>query len=198
MQAIQRNPQRVNEKQLSNPGQRSTQQQQRHPPPRLKAMDEVDSGSDAEVLDQSLLTIDAVLKLDSTIEYCQVSHREGKVSLPGASDFFLVRDVLFDTGASGDNYVSARFVDDNGLVEHLEPVEKSVKVANGSRVRISHRIQLLVKFWDKGMQPVVAKLSFNVLERRIEYTDGDWFTFYLYFLSRSLQGDAGLLCVVVY
>ena len=104
----QRNTQRVDEKQLAGPGQRVSQQQQWRPSPRLRAMEDVDSESDAEDLEHNLLTVDAVLRLDATTEYRQVSHREGEVSLPGSSDFFLVKDVLFDTRASDDNYISAR------------------------------------------------------------------------------------------
>ena len=62
-------------------------------------MEEADSESDADDLEHNLLTVDAVLRLDATTEYRRVSHREGEGSLPGSSEFFLVKDVLFDTGA---------------------------------------------------------------------------------------------------
>ena len=173
-------PPAVNQRQPSSSGQqpgqhrinmdkksslRPQQQQVERPTPRLRAIDDADSElEEEETLDPDLFVVSAVFKMDSERKYQTVSHREGEARLPDTEEPFRIDGALFDTGASGDNYISEELVRKNHLEGQLQPVNKSVKVANGSYVQIVSRIQLEVTFWDNEGLPVVALLFFNVLQ----------------------------------
>ena len=53
---------------------------------------------------------------------------------------------LFDTGASGNNFVSNSFVESHGLLEFVCPMKKKVKVANGALVEINSYLVLEISF----------------------------------------------------
>ena len=53
---------------------------------------------------------------------------------------------LFDTGASGNNFVSNSFVESHGLLEFICPMSKKVKVADGAFVEIASYLILEISF----------------------------------------------------
>ena len=108
--------------------------------------------------------VEGFMRVDKTNQFWRASHREARVTLPSQREKKSVKVVtLFDTGASGSNFASRRFVEDNDLQSHTVPKNKRVTVANGNMVIIDSCIDLEISF-SFGAEEVMATLNFLVME----------------------------------
>ena len=106
------------------------------------------------------------LRVGDTNKYWKAAHKEAKVQLPAdeLSEGKAVQIVtLFDTGASGNNFMSRNFVDKHRLEEFLCPMKKRVKVADGTLVTIDFYLILKISF-EHGASVTTAEVRFLVME----------------------------------
>ena len=105
------------------------------------------------------------MRVGDTNQYWRAAHREAKVKLPGAfgdSERKVKVMTLFDTGASGNNFVSNSFVERHGLLEFICPMSKKVKVADGALVKIASYLILEISFVH-GNTVTTASVKFLVM-----------------------------------
>jgi hypothetical protein len=112
--------------------------------------------------DGQLNQIEALMRISETAQYWKAAHKRATVCLDNSELVATGVITLFDTGASSGNYVSRAFVDKHSLSDRLIPVNKKIKVANGSKVEIRERIMLRVNFESNSGQRS-AVLEFDVI-----------------------------------
>ncbi len=84
--------------------------------------------------------------------------------MPGSDGILNIKVItLFDTGASGNNFVSKKFIDNNNLHGYIDPMKKKVRVANGDTMVIDSSIVLKVSF-KHGSSESIERLKFLVMQ----------------------------------
>ena len=134
--------------------------------PRINA---IEDGADPEEEDfqesGDFRLIAEFLRVGDTNQYWRAAHREAKVKLPGTfndAERKVKVMTLFDTGVSGNNFVSQGFVERHGLLEIICPMHKKVKVADGALVEIASYLILEISF-SHGNTVTTASVKFLLM-----------------------------------